>query len=333
MDILETARTAVEIAARQVWFRLPETTQHRIRPLLSRPRAEPAILDLARLGERLDLLAPGAARLWMVHASADAFRVKDPHEGTLAGPMSALAVLRLLLGRIGDSGTICMPTHPLYTGDRGFLEDKSDLRLLYRPSRTPSSVGILSELFRRDGGTRRSLHPLCSLAARGPRAEELLAGNLDGDAPLPHGVQSGYHRFCQMGGTVFGLGVRLLPFATVLHCAEEAADTNWQVADFFRLRTFQVEFEPGDVREVRVRERRPEFVRALALGRLRRDALAEGVLRESQVDGVPVDVLDAKGLFELMIARQASGPYPFVLPRLAVRSFRRHPWRKLETTE
>lgn len=317
MEPLELIRTATEIGARQVWFRLPAAAQGRLRSLVPRRSAEAPELDLRRLRERIHELVPGPSPLLMVHSSADGFRAVDERGDPMPSARSALAVLNELRAFVGDDGTLCMPTHPMYRGDRGFLEDKRDLRLVYQPHRTPSSVGLLSELFRRERGTLRSEHPLCSLAARGPHAAELLLDNLNDREPLPHGVDSGYHRFCRAGGTVLGIGLRLLPFATVLHCAEEAADADWPVPNFFRPRVFMVEDEAGRKREVRVRERRPEFVRSLALGRLRRDALAEGILRETDLEGVAVDVLDARGLFEMMIARQRRGAYPFVLPRLA----------------
>lgn len=316
MSPLELARTTTEIGARQVWFRLSEQARARLGGLARGRPAAPPTLDIQGLHARLRELAPGPAPLLMVHASTDGFSVPAEDGSALPAARGALAVLHALFEHVGDDGTLCMPTHPLYKGDRAFLDDKDDLRLTYKPARTPSSVGLLSELFRRDADTQRSRHPLCSLAARGPLAEALLRDNLNGRAPLPHGVDSGYHRFCQREGTVVGIGLRLLPFATVLHCAEEVADDTWPVPGFFRPRTFVVEDEAGE-REVHVRERRPEFVRSLALGRLRRDALAEGILRESALGGVPLDVLDAHGLFEMMVARQQRGPYPFFLPRLA----------------
>ena len=40
--------------------------------------------------------------------------------------------------------------------------------------KTPSAVGLVNELFRRQPGVQRSLHPYNTLAARGPLAAELL---------------------------------------------------------------------------------------------------------------------------------------------------------------
>jgi aminoglycoside 3-N-acetyltransferase len=224
----------------------------------------------------------------------------------------------MLLDLVGEGGTLCMPTHPLYKGDRGFLDDKTDLELVYQSWRTASSVGLLTEMFRRDPMTLRSEHPLCSLAARGPLSSSLLKGNLNDDLPLPHGRHSGYFRFCAGGGTVVGIGLPLYRYATVLHCAEECADADWPVKNFFRVRHFIVESQGGQRRQVSVRERRPEYVRSLALGRLRADALRAGVLREQTVKGLRLDALDAKGFFEMMLDKQRHGPYPFVYPRLAM---------------
>jgi hypothetical protein len=162
------------------------------------------------------------------------------------------------------------------------------------------------------------------LAAHGPLAADLLQENLNDRQPLPHGSDSGYYRFCRAGGTVIGIGLPLYRFATVLHCAEEVADANWPVPDFFRPRRFIVEHSDGTMKHVTIRERRPEFVRALALGRLRRDALRVGVLKELDISGVRLDVLDARGFFEMMVARQQRGPYPFVFPELAAVGVGKH---------
>jgi aminoglycoside 3-N-acetyltransferase len=254
----------------------------------------------------------------MVHSSLDRLAVVDDGARLPTG-QTALWLLALLREVVGPEGTLCMPTHPWHRDNPGFMFDKSELVLPYSVRKTPSSVGVLTELFRRSVGTLRSRHPLSSLAANGPRARQLLENNLNGREPLPHGRDSGYHRFCELGGRVVSVGIGLLKVLTVLHVAEEVRDETWPVAGFFYRRHFDVEDETGQRARVTVRERRPEFVRALPLRRVRRDLRAEGILVEGEMAGIPIDVVDAKALLEFMREKQRSSPYPYLLPDLARR--------------
>ena len=68
---------------------------------------------------------------------------------------------------------------------------------------------------------------------------------------------------------------------------------------------------------IAVRERRPEFVRGLALGQLRRDLLREGLLREHTADGARIDVADARGILDYMTERQRTSTYPYHWPALS----------------
>ena len=66
-----------------------------------------------------------------------------------------------------------------------------------------------------------------------------------------------------------------------------------------------------------MRERRPEFVRSLALGKVRRDLIREGILHESDDCGVRVDWARSGDVMEMMNRRNRTSTYPYYLPRLA----------------
>nr|MDJ0786637.1 hypothetical protein [Myxococcota bacterium] len=97
---------------------------------------------------------------------------------------------------------------------------------------------------------------------------------------------------------------------------EEVRDQDWPVPDFFLRRRFRLTDAEGS-REVVVRERRPEFVRALSMGRLCRDVRERGILRESEIGGIPAGVIDARAMWEMMVERQRTSTYPYALARLA----------------
>lgn len=267
------------------------------------------LLGAGAIEDYLRQVLPDGHPLMMVHSSSNGI----PIERNLM--RAAASVLDVLDRLVGPNGTLAMPTHPRYDDLTGFMDDRSHLLPKYDPRMTPSSVGLITELFRRRPGTSRSMHPLSSLAASGPLAGAILEDNLSGPGALPHGVHSGYYRCCQMDGLVVSLGVPLINYLTVMHVAEEVRDDDWPIKGFFRTRRFIV-VDEGREDQWEVRERKPEFVRCLALEKFRRDLLREGILHESTSLGIRIDWANAHDVFDFMMARNASG-YPYYFTRLA----------------
>ena len=184
-----------------------------------------------------------------------------------------------------------MPTNPQYQLEDGRFSDaeRKDLVLHYDPQRTPCAVGMANELFWRRKGVLRSLHPHNPLAARGPLAEELFRDNLNDREPLPHGVDSGYYRFCLRNGLVIGLGAPLWHSITIIHVPEEIRDASWPIENFFERRRYAIRID-GQEKIFTVRERRPEFGALCNCNRkVRRDLLREGILHEGKIGTAIVD--------------------------------------------
>jgi aminoglycoside 3-N-acetyltransferase len=140
---------------------------------------------------------PLAGRVIFVHSSWSEMAQ------SASSPMQLLAALEQA---VGEGGTLVMPTYPM----RGL----SDVYLVRNPRfdwrRTPSKLGLLSELFRRVPGTRRSLHPTHSVAARGTRAMELTEGHERCSTPFDEG--SPFHRMYEGDAVVLNLGVSSMTF-------------------------------------------------------------------------------------------------------------------------
>lgn len=307
-----------EVAARQVYWRAPWLVERmrKRRHRQTSPGHEKPTIPSSALADRIHKAVAKCNRLLMVHASLDSFIVHG-EGGQLTPAQSALWLIETLTNALGPDGTLCMPTHPLYPENPGFMFDKSDLVLNYRVDRTPASTGLLAEMFRRTSGVRRSRHPLSSLAVRGPLAEQLLEDNLNDRRPLPHGRDSAYFRFCQFDGGILGLGVNLIKVLTVLHVPEEARDETWPVRNFFQERHFNVQDGRNDSMQVVVRERRPEFVRSLALSLVRKDLIGQGIMEEVSKSGVRCDYVQSGPLLRLFEEEQRASTYPYFLPRLA----------------
>jgi aminoglycoside 3-N-acetyltransferase len=82
-------------------------------------------------------------------------------------------VIALLTDLVGSAGTLVMPTFPFRGSSQAYLETGPT----FDARRTPSTSGLVSEVFRRMPGAERSLHPTHSVAARGPDARWLTEGH------------------------------------------------------------------------------------------------------------------------------------------------------------
>jgi len=180
--------------------------RRRLEPQLRRAarRIDRRTLDENRLRRRLARMGvtPGATVL--LHSSMEALSYRVP---TLP-PARIIAVFQEMLG---DEGTLLMPTIPF----DGRQIDYAKSGKVFDVRRTPSRMGLLTEVFRRTPGVVRSLHPSHSVAGWGRRAEELLSEHHEGTA---FGARSPYSKLQEVGGLVMGLGVARY---TVIHVADE----------------------------------------------------------------------------------------------------------------
>jgi aminoglycoside 3-N-acetyltransferase len=320
--LADAARIATEVFCRQVYFRSHKLMEWRSKRLQQKSPDARQTATGKELREFLKTIGVGGNAVVMVHTSVrNVSLISDEEPGRVFSQPIAVAsrLLSLLVELLGESGTLVMPTHPLYRDDPGYYENvgKSQLVLTYDPLKTPCNVGLTNELFRVSPGTQRSLHPLQSVSARGPRAAEILAHNLNCRKPLPHGVDSSYYHVCKCGGIVVSIGVPLIECFTLIHTAEDVRDAEWPVKNFFRERRFRVRSgESCD--EWIVRERRPLFARSYSEGQLHRDLLREGILHESRVGTIRVDWASAGDVLSFMLLENSNSTYPYYCPRLSL---------------
>ncbi|MDD5699476.1 MAG: AAC(3) family N-acetyltransferase [Victivallaceae bacterium] len=124
--------------------------------------------------------------------------------GKVAGGVQT--VLDALRESVGKNGTLFMPSH----------NDPSDF---WYQDKTPSNCGYLTEYFRQQNDTGRSLHPTHSDIACGPVADYLLAGH---PAEGGEAEDCPFHRLAQSDGWILMIGVRYNA-CTLLHVAESLA--------------------------------------------------------------------------------------------------------------
>ncbi|WP_347330066.1 AAC(3) family N-acetyltransferase [Marinimicrobium locisalis] len=136
----------------------------------------------------------------MVHASLRSLGEAMPADIVIAGLRRAL----------GPGGTLAMPTlsYEAVDADNPMFDTED----------TPSCVGSLSEVFRRQQGVVRSLHPTHSAAAIGPNTPDLLVGHENDHTPC--GEHSPFARLPKFDGRILFLGCDM-SVNTSMHALEE----------------------------------------------------------------------------------------------------------------
>ncbi|MSQ13186.1 MAG: hypothetical protein EXR47_03400 [Dehalococcoidia bacterium] len=154
--------TVGELVERQVYWRSPLLVRLLSKIRRARRGRQVAPTSPKALEEGLQAIVPSGHRLLMVHSAVSGIALSTEQDSSqrLNSLNTAEAVLNMLTRLAGPRGTLVMPTHPAYEGDPGFMHDKSRLVLTYDPARSPSTVGLITEVFRRCPGTLRSLHRL-----------------------------------------------------------------------------------------------------------------------------------------------------------------------------
>ena len=123
--------------------------------------------------------------------------------------VSAEALIEGLRAAVGAEGTLLFPT---------FTDRQEEY---FDPAQTPSTMGIVAEVFRQMPNTLRSRHPRHPVAAQGPGAQVLLKGHEETIGPC--GADTPFERHARSGGQVLLIGVDL-DTLTLLHTAEALLD-------------------------------------------------------------------------------------------------------------
>jgi aminoglycoside 3-N-acetyltransferase len=236
-------------------------------PSVPRARLEPAALAdaLAELG-----IYPGD--ILMVHSDISALQSVgwEPSE-----------FVDFLIDYLGSEGTLAMPTHPVLSDTGG--------RLTYDVRRSPSSVGLLTELFRRRAGVVRSAFPYSAAAALGPQAQSLTEGHIRSYAP--HDEHSPYTRLGEFGGKALCVGCPLVRL-TILHVAEDVLRDRLGIPGFYEERRVQVR-QGGNETEVVAHVRANWLWWYLSLSRWRADMYQHRLVREAAPSGLRLAAVDA----------------------------------------
>lgn len=155
-------------------------------------------------------------RIVIVHSSLLKFGLI---EGGVAG------IFACIRDALGPEATIAMPAFTFSFGRSRVWHAKD----------TPSETGALTEYFRKNIATTRSLHPFHSITAVGPMAEELTSGL----CPSSFGEQSAFQKLYDFDAINLSVGTEFIGGATFLHIGEEQLQVPYRWMKPF----------PGEVRD------------------------------------------------------------------------------------
>lgn len=146
---------------------------------------------------------------------SDAVLVHSSAEAIAQTGISAMTVIRLLEETIQPEGVLLMPSFPFGNDFFGYLRTLQafDVR------RTPSRMGMITEIFRRLPDVRRSLHPTHPVCAKGREADWFVSEHHRDTTPF--GVCSPFAKLALRNGLVIGLGVLPENCLTNVHVFED----------------------------------------------------------------------------------------------------------------
>ncbi|MBF0610163.1 MAG: AAC(3) family N-acetyltransferase [Magnetococcales bacterium] len=172
----------------------------------------PATLSLEALTHFLQEVGfqPGATLL--VHSAMDAI-------GQVVPELSPFQLIQIMKNLVGEEGTLLMPSFPFRGREAAYVAENK----VFQPFRTPSRMGLLSEVFRRMPEVKRSWHPTHAVCGLGPQADFLLKDHHLGET---YGKSSPFARLAEVGGRVISLGVGIESFT--LFMVAEYGDPRWR---------------------------------------------------------------------------------------------------------
>jgi aminoglycoside 3-N-acetyltransferase len=172
---------------------------------------------------------------------------------TLNLSFSVYRLLEILLETVGANGTLLFPAWHFTIRAEEYLNKG----LVFDVKRSPSVLGLLSEIARRHPSAVRSIHPINSIVAIGKHAEEMI--NDHGKSIYPCDETSPYYKIIKYNGIIAGLGVDT-NFLSFVHCPEDVIKQQFPVKT--RLDTIfeaKVKMQDGSIKIIKTLTAHPQI--------------------------------------------------------------------------
>ncbi len=245
-------------------------------PFISRARIA---ADLGKLGLRRGGMA-------LVHSSLKSLGRVD------GGPDAAIDALH---DALGPDGLLVFPSFQK-GGEHKLLREG----VAFDVRSTPTGQGLLPETFRRRADVIRSLSPTHCLAARGPGADEFLAGHEKCEVSVGHGTP--FEKIVERGGQILLLGVTHA-CNTMLHYVENTSGAPTVSRELFTPTVIDADGRPHTV---------PTYPHMPGLRRryerVETELMAAGIQANGRVGLADARLIDARAMARQLGARVRADP-------------------------
>jgi aminoglycoside N3'-acetyltransferase len=148
-----------------------------------------------------------------------------------------------MLQEITEDKTLVMPSFT-FGGSSAEIIKNIEKRPFFDKKKSPTQVGLINELFRRQPGVKRSLHPTLSVCAFGPLAEKLtsshhLAGSKMGKG-TPFGIMDAEKTI------ILGIGVYYFRNLSHVHTVEDLMGNKFPYPHERKFREIKVALIDGE---------------------------------------------------------------------------------------
>ena len=229
----------------------------------------------------------------MVHSSVN--HLEPMYTGT------PLELLRMLMDLCGPERTLAMPA--FYFGDPRIDDAVESYRRqpTFDVRRTPSQMGMLTEMFRRTKGVQHSLHPTHRICALGPLATKLTSGHETAGSTFGRGTP--FEFMAAHDTLILGIGKRF-DVLTQVHHVEDLLDEAFPAAHEVATTVVTMRDDRGLEHSYTLRLRR--FQRPREMSRLPR-FMSGDRLRAWRFHGVPLFAARARYVTDDILAAARHG--------------------------
>lgn len=295
-----------EIAMRKLYWTNVRRFEHfRISNHVPRPNQK---IDFDKIIDCLRCCGVKTDDIIVVHSAYSPFK----------GQYTGEDIIERLLNAV-PFGTIAMPAIRHYPEDEPYEDyinqSFEGMISMYDVHNTKITSGYLPYLMTKDPRAHISRCPHNPLVAIGINAEEMMKGNIDMDFITAHGTGSCWDYCVKHDAWNMGLGIPIEGFLTIFHNMQECGD--WPVLSeaWFFPRQFMV--RDGDFeRQITFQERVHKWTMYYAETNFNNDMIADGVIKQFNVDGVPILMTKTSELWSFIHNKMKKNPtYPYLIPR------------------
>jgi len=265
------------------WYRNKKKQKRNASLKLEKDKGE--IITTQQLVENLKSIGIEKGNTLLVHSSLSKIGYLENGADTL---------IDALLEAIGESGNLLMPSSPNALLQLDYIRQN----LLFDVNESPSRLGIITEVFRKRVGVKRSLNATEPICAFGPDADYFTEGHFQ--ELTPYTKNSPFYRITEKHGKILYIGVTLANAGTSLHLLEDAVNFCFPVY-FSEVFEVKIKDEVGKIHSVRTKVHNPEFSKKRRCDELIPRFLDEAICQKVKIGKANSYIFDAKKMFDSML--------------------------------